>query len=161
VEFTGETVTLFELGEQEKYQDNFSDALGELREFVKSRGAKVAGARRTDGQDFIAARAELAAPVRRPGAEAGQSENAAGSQTGTLTAVDCEGVWAEALKETSAIGYSDSSAEKRPVREHLSIPAVQMAGRNGRRAEDSAKTRHSPCDQKTPPKRGSVRSTDI
>jgi hypothetical protein len=36
-------------GEKEKYQDNFSDTLGELREFVKSRGAKVVGARPTDG----------------------------------------------------------------------------------------------------------------
>jgi flavodoxin I len=59
VDFTGKTVALYGLGDQEKYPDNFADALGELYEFVKSRGAKVVGAWPTDGYDFIASRAEI------------------------------------------------------------------------------------------------------
>jgi flavodoxin I len=59
VDFSSKTVALYGLGDQEKYPDNFADALGELYRFVKSRGAKVVGAWPTDGYDFIASRAEL------------------------------------------------------------------------------------------------------
>jgi len=57
VDFSGKTVALYGLGDQEKYPDNFADALGELYEFVKARGAKVVGAWPTDGYDFIASKA--------------------------------------------------------------------------------------------------------
>lgn len=59
IDFTGKTVALYGLGDQEKYPDNFADALGELYEFVKTRGAKVVGAWPTDGYDFIASKAEI------------------------------------------------------------------------------------------------------
>jgi flavodoxin I len=59
VDFSGKTVALYGLGDQEKCPDNFADALGELYEFVKSRGAKVVGAWPTDGYDFIASSAEI------------------------------------------------------------------------------------------------------
>jgi flavodoxin I len=58
-DFSGKTVALYGLGDQEKYPDNFADALGELYEFVKARGAKVVGAWPTDGYGFIASKAEV------------------------------------------------------------------------------------------------------
>ncbi len=58
-DFSGKTVALYGLGDQEKYPDNFADALGELCEVVRSRGAKVVGAWPTDGYDFIASKAEM------------------------------------------------------------------------------------------------------
>jgi flavodoxin I len=57
-DFTGKTVALYGLGDQEKYPDNFVDALGELHDFVVERGARVVGAWPTDGYDFIASKAE-------------------------------------------------------------------------------------------------------
>ena len=59
VDFSGKTVALYGLGDQEKYPDNFADALGELYAFVKTRGANVVGAWPTDGYDFIASKAEI------------------------------------------------------------------------------------------------------
>ena len=59
VDFSGKTIALYGLGDQEKYPDNFADALGELYEFVKTRGAKVVGTWPTDGYDFIASKAEI------------------------------------------------------------------------------------------------------
>jgi flavodoxin I len=58
VDFSGKTVALFGLGDQEKYPDNFCDALGELYDFVAERGARIVGAWPTDGYDFIASKAE-------------------------------------------------------------------------------------------------------
>ena len=58
VDFTGKTVALYGLGDQEKYSDNFVDALGILYDFVTKRGAKVVGAWPTDGYDFMASKAE-------------------------------------------------------------------------------------------------------
>lgn len=58
VDFTGKTVALYGLGDQEKYSDNFCDALGTLYDFVTARGAKVVGAWPTDGYDYMASRAE-------------------------------------------------------------------------------------------------------
>jgi flavodoxin I len=57
-DFTGKTVALYGLGDQEKYGDNFCDALGELHDFVVARGARVVGAWSTDGYDFVASKAE-------------------------------------------------------------------------------------------------------
>lgn len=58
VDFTGKTVALYGLGDQEKYPDQFVDALGLLYDFVTARGARVVGAWPTDGYDFIASKAE-------------------------------------------------------------------------------------------------------
>jgi flavodoxin I len=58
VEFTGKTVALYGLGDQEKYPEQFVDALGLLYDFVTARGARVVGAWPTDGYDFIASKAE-------------------------------------------------------------------------------------------------------
>lgn len=58
VDFSGKTVALYGLGDQEKYPDNFCDALGELYDFVVARGARVVGAWPTDGYDFMASKAE-------------------------------------------------------------------------------------------------------
>ncbi len=58
VDFTGKTVALYGLGDQEKYPENFCDALGQLHDFVVARGARVVGAWPTDGYDFIASTAE-------------------------------------------------------------------------------------------------------
>ncbi|MEW6678524.1 MAG: flavodoxin [Pseudomonadota bacterium] len=58
VDFTGKTVALYGLGDQEKYSDNFCDALGTLYDFVTARGAKVVGSWPTDGYDYMASRAE-------------------------------------------------------------------------------------------------------
>lgn len=58
VDFSGKTVALFGLGDQEKYPDHFVDALGELYDFVAARGAKVVGAWPTEGYDFISSKAE-------------------------------------------------------------------------------------------------------
>ncbi len=59
VDFNGKTVALYGLGDQEKYPDNFADALGELHQFVSSRGARVVGGWPSDGYDFIASKAEI------------------------------------------------------------------------------------------------------
>ncbi len=57
-DFTGKTVALYGLGDQEKYPDQFVDALGSLYDFVTARGARVVGGWPTDGYDFIASKAE-------------------------------------------------------------------------------------------------------
>jgi flavodoxin I len=58
VDFSGKTVALYGLGDQEKYAENFVDALGMLYDFVTARGARVVGFWPTDGYDFIASKAE-------------------------------------------------------------------------------------------------------
>lgn len=58
VDFAGKTVALYGLGDQEKYPENFVDALGMLYEFVTERGARVVGSWPSDGYDFIASKAE-------------------------------------------------------------------------------------------------------
>lgn len=57
VDFTGKTVALFGLGNQDKYPDEFVDAMGEIYHFVASRGAKVVGRWPADGYDFISSKA--------------------------------------------------------------------------------------------------------
>ena len=57
INFTGKTVALFGLGNQDKYPEEFADALGELYHFVLARGAKIVGAWPADGYEFIASRA--------------------------------------------------------------------------------------------------------
>ncbi|MEW5789041.1 MAG: flavodoxin [Pseudomonadota bacterium] len=58
VDFSGKTVALYGLGDQDKYADNFVDALGLLHDFVTARGANVVGAWPTDGYDFMKSKAE-------------------------------------------------------------------------------------------------------
>lgn len=58
VDLSGKTVALYGLGDQEKYGENFVDALGELYDFVSEHGARVVGSWPTDGYDFIASKAE-------------------------------------------------------------------------------------------------------
>jgi flavodoxin I len=57
IDFTGKTVALFGLGDQDKYPDEFVDAMGEIYHFVVARGAKVAGAWPADDYSFIQSKA--------------------------------------------------------------------------------------------------------
>jgi flavodoxin I len=57
VDFSGKTVALFGLGDQNKYPDEFVDAVGILYEFVVARGAKVVGAWPAEDYDFISSKA--------------------------------------------------------------------------------------------------------
>jgi flavodoxin I len=57
VDFTGKTVALFGLGNQDKYPDEFVDALGEIYRFVVARGANVVGQWPADNYDFITSKA--------------------------------------------------------------------------------------------------------
>jgi flavodoxin I len=59
VDFTGKTIALYGLGDQDKYPDEFVDALGEIYHFVVARGAKVVGAWPADDYDFISSKALL------------------------------------------------------------------------------------------------------
>jgi len=52
VDFTGKTVAIFGLGDQEGYPDEFVDAMKEIYDFVSERGAKVVGAWPTEGYEF-------------------------------------------------------------------------------------------------------------
>jgi flavodoxin I len=57
VDFTGKTIAFFGLGNQDKYPDEFVDAIGELYHFVVARGAKVVGQWPADDYNFIASKA--------------------------------------------------------------------------------------------------------
>jgi flavodoxin I len=57
VDFSGKTVALFGLGDQNKYPDEFVDAIGIIYEFVIARGGKVVGAWPADDYDFISSKA--------------------------------------------------------------------------------------------------------
>lgn len=57
VDFTGKTVALYGLGDQDKYPEEFVDAIGEIYRFVVARGAKVVGAWPADDYDFISSKA--------------------------------------------------------------------------------------------------------
>lgn len=52
VDFSGKTIAIYGLGDQEGYPDEFVDGMGELYEFVTERGASVVGAWPTDGYEF-------------------------------------------------------------------------------------------------------------
>ena len=52
VDFTGKTVALYGLGDQEGYPDEFVDAMIEIYDFVKERGAKIVGTWPTEGYEF-------------------------------------------------------------------------------------------------------------
>jgi flavodoxin I len=59
LDFTGKTCALFGLGDQDKYPDEFVDALGEIYHFFTSRGAIVTGFWPTDDYDFISSKAVI------------------------------------------------------------------------------------------------------
>ncbi|HEX4940503.1 MAG TPA: flavodoxin [Candidatus Kapabacteria bacterium] len=52
VDFTGKTVAIFGLGDQVGYAHEFVDAMLELYNFLKERGATIVGAWPTDGYEF-------------------------------------------------------------------------------------------------------------
>jgi len=52
IDFTGKTVAIYGLGDQVGYPDEFVDAMIEIYECVKERGAKIVGAWPTDGYEF-------------------------------------------------------------------------------------------------------------
>ncbi|MFA5825735.1 MAG: flavodoxin [Gallionellaceae bacterium] len=57
VDFSGKTVALFGLGNQDKYPDEFVDAMGEIYRFVVARGAQVVGTWPADDYNFISSKA--------------------------------------------------------------------------------------------------------
>ncbi|WP_018277195.1 flavodoxin [Teredinibacter turnerae] len=52
VDFSGKTVAIYGLGDQVGYPDEFVDAMAEIYEFIKERGAKIVGAWPTEGYEF-------------------------------------------------------------------------------------------------------------
>jgi len=59
INFSGKTVALFGLGDQESYTDEFANALGTLYEQVKSAGASIVGFTSSEGYEHEASTAEL------------------------------------------------------------------------------------------------------
>ncbi|MBK1700307.1 flavodoxin [Thiococcus pfennigii] len=59
VDFSGKTVALYGLGDQEQYAEEFVDALGMLYEVLDSRGAHIVGLWSTDGYRYGASKADL------------------------------------------------------------------------------------------------------
>jgi flavodoxin I len=59
VDFSGKTVALYGLGDQDKYAEEFVDAMGEIYHFVVARGAKVVGAWPADDYNFISSKAVI------------------------------------------------------------------------------------------------------
>lgn len=59
VDFSGKTVALFGLGDQEGYPDEFVDALGILYKKFKKMGVKPIGAWPTDGYEFAKSKAVI------------------------------------------------------------------------------------------------------
>jgi flavodoxin I len=57
LDFSGKTIALFGLGNQDKYPDEFIDAVGILYDFFKARGANFAGFWPADDYAFIASKA--------------------------------------------------------------------------------------------------------
>ncbi len=57
LDFSGKTIALFGLGNQDKYPDEFVDAMGILYEFFTARGARFVGAWPSDDYDFVASKA--------------------------------------------------------------------------------------------------------
>jgi flavodoxin I len=59
VDFSGKIVAVFGLGDQDKYPEEFVDAMGEIYHFVVARGAIVVGAWPADDYDFISSKAVI------------------------------------------------------------------------------------------------------
>ncbi|MDX9796706.1 MAG: flavodoxin [Sulfurimonadaceae bacterium] len=60
LDFTGKTVALFGLGDQESYSDNYVDAMGTIYEQVIQNGAKVVGFTSSEGYDHEESKAQKA-----------------------------------------------------------------------------------------------------
>jgi len=52
VDFSGKTIALYGLGDQQKYGDRFADSMIHLYRFFSERGATIIGRWPTDGYDF-------------------------------------------------------------------------------------------------------------
>jgi len=52
IDFSGKTVALFGLGDQEEYPDHYLDAVGILYKVVSQKGANVIGSWSTEGYEF-------------------------------------------------------------------------------------------------------------
>lgn len=59
IDFSGKTVALFGLGDQDSYADEFVDALGLLYEQVKKAGANIIGFTSSDGYDHEESKAQI------------------------------------------------------------------------------------------------------
>lgn len=59
LDFSGKTIALYGLGDQDKYAEEFVDAMGILYEFFKARGASFVGAWPADDYAFIESKALL------------------------------------------------------------------------------------------------------
>ncbi len=59
IDFSGKTVAMFGLGDQDGYPDEFVDALGTMYEQVLSAGGTVVGATSTDDYEHDASKAEV------------------------------------------------------------------------------------------------------
>lgn len=57
LDFSGKTVALYGLGDQEGYGDEFLDAMGIIYDQVTAKGAKVIGSWPIDGYDFDSSKA--------------------------------------------------------------------------------------------------------
>ncbi|MDD5472316.1 MAG: flavodoxin domain-containing protein, partial [Sideroxydans sp.] len=57
LDFSGKTIALYGLGDQNKYAEEFVDAMGILHEFFNERGASFVGAWPADEYAFIASKA--------------------------------------------------------------------------------------------------------
>lgn len=57
VDFTGKTVGLIGVGDQENYPENFCDSIGLLHDLVSGRGARVVGFTDNNGYNFRHSRA--------------------------------------------------------------------------------------------------------
>ena len=58
LDFSGKTVALFGLGDQESYSDNFVDAMGTIYEQVVLKGAKVVGSFSSEGYEHEESKAQ-------------------------------------------------------------------------------------------------------
>ncbi len=58
IDFTGKTVALFGLGDQESYCDNYVDAMGTIYEQIITAGAKVVGFTSCDGYEHEESKAQ-------------------------------------------------------------------------------------------------------
>jgi len=58
VDFSGKTVALFGIGDQEGYEDSFLGAMGTIYEQVSKKGAKIVGHTSTDGYEYEESEAE-------------------------------------------------------------------------------------------------------
>lgn len=59
IDFSDKTVSLFGLGDQDGYPDEFVDGLGIMYEEVSAKGAKITGYTSTEGYEYDESKAEI------------------------------------------------------------------------------------------------------